>query len=145
MNTTYSAKPGEVARNWYVVDATGVPVGRLASRIANVLRGSHKPQFTPHVDTGDFVVVINADKLALTGRKLDQKFYFHYTGYPGGLKGISARALRDTDPERMLRQAVEGMLPKNRLSRQLIGKLKVYAGAEHPHKAQTPQTLPENL
>jgi large subunit ribosomal protein L13 len=145
MNTTYSAKPGEVARSWYVVDATGQTVGRLATRIANVLRGVHKPQFTPHVDTGDFVVVVNADKIELTGRKLDQKFYFHYTGYPGGLKGISARALRATDPERMLRQAVEGMLPKNRLSRQLITKLKVYAGAEHPHRAQTPQNLPDTV
>ncbi|MBA2320015.1 MAG: 50S ribosomal protein L13 [Deltaproteobacteria bacterium] len=145
MNTTYSAKTGEVARNWYVVDATGQTVGRLASRIATVLRGAHKPQFTPHIDTGDFVVVINAEKVELTGRKLDQKFYYHYTGYPGGLKGISARALRDTDPERMLRQAVEGMLPKNRLARQLITKLKVYAGAEHPHRAQVPQTLPDTV
>ncbi len=145
MNKTYSAKPGEVARNWYVVDATGLPVGRLASRIANVLRGCHKPQFTSHVDTGDFVVVINADKVEFTGRKLDQKFYHHYTGYPGGLRSISARALRQTDPERLLRQAVEGMLPKNRLSRQLITKLKVYAGTEHPHRAQSPQTLPESI
>lgn len=145
MNTTYSAKPLEVARNWYVVDATGQNVGRLASRIATILRGKHKPQFTPHVDAGDFVVVVNASAIELTGRKLDTKFYHHYTGYPGGLKSVSARSLRVTDPERILREAVEGMLPKNRLARQLIKKLKVYGGAEHPHKAQAPLTLPDTF
>ncbi len=142
---TYSAKPGEVARRWYVVDASQHNLGRLASRIAGVLRGKHKPEFTPHVDTGDFVVVVNADQVNLTGRKLDQKHYYRYSGYPGGLKAIDARTVRETDPDRMLRSAVKGMLPKNRLSRQLIKKLKVYAGPEHPHAAQQPDPLPERL
>ncbi len=145
MNTTYSAKPGEITRDWYVVDAQGQNVGRLATRIATILRGKHKPQFTPHVDTGDFVVVINAGAVELTGRKMDTKFYHHYTGYPGGLKSISARQLRNTDPERIMREAVEGMLPKNRLARQLIKKLKVYPGAEHPHTAQAPKNLPDTF
>jgi large subunit ribosomal protein L13 len=145
MNTTYSAKPCEVARNWYVVDATGQHVGRLASRIAQILRGTHKPQFTPHVDTGDFVVVVNATQVEFTGRKLDTKFYHHYTGYPGGIRSISARMAREHDPELVLREAVAGMLPKNRLARQLIKKLKVYGGADHPHAAQAPQTLPDTF
>jgi len=139
---TYSAKPGEIDRDWFVVDAEGMTLGRLAVRIADVLRGKHKPTFTPHVDAGDFVVVVNADKVHLTGRKLDQKTYNRYSGHPGGLKSIDARTVRATDSERMFQQAVKGMLPKNRLSRQLITKLKVYAGPEHPHAAQKPQTLP---
>jgi len=139
---TYSAKPGEIARDWYVVDAAGIPLGRLATRIATVLRGKHKPQFTPHVDAGDFVIVINAGQVELTGTKLDAKKYYAYSGYPGGLKSITARELRTKDPERMLRDAVKGMLPKNRLASQLITKLKVYAGADHPHAAQKPAQLP---
>lgn len=139
---TYSAKPGEIDRDWFVVDADGMTLGRLAVRIADVLRGKHKPTFTPHVDAGDFVVVVNADKVHLSGRKLDQKSYNRYSGYPGGLKSVDARTVRATDSERMFQQAVKGMLPKNRLSRQLITKLKVYAGPEHPHAAQKPQTLP---
>jgi large subunit ribosomal protein L13 len=139
---TWNAKPGEVERNWYVVDATDQTLGRLASRIAMVLRGKNKATFTPHVDTGDFVVVVNASKVSLTGRKLDQKKYQHYSGYPGGLKTATARDVRVDDPERMFREAVKGMLPKNRLARQLIKKLRVYGGAEHPHAAQNPQTLP---
>lgn len=139
---TYQAKPGEIDRDWYVVDASEFELGRLATRIAMVLRGKHKPTFTPHVDTGGFVVVLNAEQVKLSGRKLDQKHYFRYSGYPGGMKSVVARDVRESDPERMLRQAVKGMLPKNRLSRQLIKKLKVYAGGEHPHTAQDPQPLP---
>lgn len=139
---TYSAKPGEVDRHWFVVDATNTELGRLATRIATILRGKHKPQFTPHVDTGDFVIVTNASRVLLTGRKLDTKHYYHYTGYKGGLKSVVARTVRAEDPERMIREAVKGMLPKNRLSRQLIKKLKVYGGGEHPHQAQAPNPLP---
>lgn len=140
---TYMAKPGEIARDWYVVDAAGLTLGRLATRIAIVLRGKHKPQFTPHVDAGDFVVVVNADKIELSGEKLDTKKYYRYSGFPGGLKTTVARTLRASNPDRMLREAVKGMLPKNRLSSQLLTKLKVYAGGEHPHAAQKPAALPE--
>lgn len=139
---TYQAKPGEIDRQWYVVDASQFELGRLATRIAMVLRGRHKAVFTPHVDTGDFVVVVNADQVKLTGRKLDQKNYFAYSGFPGGMKTQVARQVREHDPELMLREAVKGMLPKNRLSRQLIKKLKVYAGGEHPHASQNPQPFP---
>jgi len=139
---TYSAKPSEVTRDWFVVDASEFELGRLATRLAMVLRGRHKPTYTPHVDTGDFVVVVNASKVRLKGRKLDQKYYHRYSGYPGGLRSVVARTVREQDPERMIRQAVQGMLPKNRLSRQLIKKLKVYADEEHPHEAQKPQPLP---
>jgi large subunit ribosomal protein L13 len=138
---TYSAKPGEIDRRWFVVDASNYNLGRLASRVAEVLRGKHKPQFTPHVDTGDFVIVVNASAVGLTGRKPGQKQYHAYTGYPGGLKSVDAATVRADDPERMLREAVKGMLPKNRLSRQIIKKLKVYGGPEHPHAAQQPQPL----
>ena len=141
--STYSAKPGEIERRWYVVDASQHTLGRLASQIAVVLRGKHKPQFTPHVDTGDFVIVVNASQVNLTGAKLDKKQYHHFTGFPGGLKSSDARTVRADDPERMFREAVKGMLPKNRLARQLIKKLKVYGGAEHPHKNQNPQPMPE--
>ena len=140
---TYSAKSGEIDRKWFVVDASQYELGRLATRIATVLRGKHKPTFTPHVDTGDFVVVVNASEVRLSGNKIDQKKYYRYSGYPGGLRAHVARDVRETDPERMLRQAVKGMLPKNRLSRQLIKKLKVYGGATHPHSAQKPQPFPE--
>jgi large subunit ribosomal protein L13 len=140
---TYSAKPGEVEARWYLVDASKHNLGRLATRIATVLRGKHKPQFTPHVDTGDFVVVINAGQVRLSGNKLDQKKYHRYSGYFGGLRSIDARTVRNTDAERMIQQAVKGMLPKNRLSSEILKKLKVYAGAEHPHAAQKPQPLLE--
>jgi large subunit ribosomal protein L13 len=140
--STFIAKPGEGERSWFVVDASEHNLGRLASRIATVLRGKHKVTFTSHVDTGDFVIVVNASKVNLTGRKLDQKGYHHYTGYPGGLKSRSARDIRAEDPERMIREAVKGMLPKNRLARQLIKKLRVYGGGDHPHAGQAPQPLP---
>ena len=142
---TYSAKPGEIDRTWFVVDASEFELGRLATRIAVILRGKHKPAFTPHVDTGDFVVVVNASQVKLTGRKLDQKGYHHYSGYPGGLTSKPAREVREHDPDRMIRQAVKGMLPKNRLASRLITKLKVYGGAEHPHGAQKPEPFPNVL
>jgi large subunit ribosomal protein L13 len=143
--STYVAKPAEVERSWFVVDASEFELGRLATRIATVLRGKHKPTFTPHVDTGDFVVVINADQVKLTGRKLDTKHYHRYSGYPGGLRSLDARSVRAEDPERVIRQAVKGMLPKNRLSRQVITKLKVYGGADYPYAAQKPQPFPNVL
>jgi large subunit ribosomal protein L13 len=142
---TPSAKPGEVERGWYVVDASGYNLGRLATRVATVLRGKHKVLFTPHVDTGDFVVVLNASSVGLTGNKPAHKHYHRYSGYPGGLKSVDAATVRSEDPERMIREAVKGMLPKNRLARQIIKKLKVYPGADHPHAAQNPQPLPEVL
>jgi large subunit ribosomal protein L13 len=138
---TYTAKPGEVERSWYVVDASDYELGRLATKVATVLRGKHKPTFTPHVDTGDFVVVVNASQVKLSGNKLDRKHYHRYSGYPGGLTSIDARTVRANDPERMIRQAVKGMLPKNLLSKQIIKKLKVYGGAEHPHTGQKPEPL----
>ena len=140
---TYSAKPGEVEQNWYVVDASQYNLGRLATQIAIILRGKHKPQFTPHVDTGDYVVVVNASQVKLTGRKLDQKMYYNYSGYPGGLRKLGARRVLSEDPERVIRHAVRLMLPKNRLSRKVIKKLKVYGGEEHPHAAQKPEPLPQ--
>ena len=142
---TPSAKPGEVDRSWYVVDASEYNLGRLATRIATVLRGKHKPMFTPHVDGGDYVIVLNASKVNLTGRKLQHKHYHRYSGFPGGLRSIDAETVRAEDPERMIQQAVKGMLPKNKLSRQIIKKLKVYPGDEHPHKGQQPQPFPEVL
>lgn len=135
------AKPGEIERKWYLVDASGKTLGRLATRIASYLRGKHKPQFTPHVDTGDFIVVINAEKVRLTGKKLDQKVYYHHTGYPGGIKAETARKKLQNSPEKVIKSAVWGMLPKNRLGRQLIKKLKIYRGAEHPHQAQKPESI----
>lgn len=141
--STYTAKPGEIDRNWFVVDASEFELGRLATRIAMILRGKHKPTFTPHVDTGDFVVVVNASAVRLTGRKLDTKGYHAYSGYPGGLRSRVAKDVRADDPDRMIREAVKGMLPKNRLSRRLITKLKVYGGADHPHAAQKPQPMPK--
>jgi large subunit ribosomal protein L13 len=140
---TLSAKPGEIEPSWYVIDASEYNLGRLATRIATVLRGKHKAMFTPHVDTGDFVIVVNASKVGLTGKKPQQLHYHRYSGYPGGLKSVDAETVRSTDPERMIQAAVKGMLPKNRLSRQIIKKLKVYGGAEHPHAAQQPQPFPE--
>ncbi len=138
---TYSAKPGEVTREWYVVDAEGKTLGRLATQIADTLRGKRKPQYTPHVDTGDFVVVVNAEKIAVTGNKLDQKRYYRHSGYPGGLRSRTLREQLDRRPTEVLRVAVKGMLPKNRLARQQLTKLKIYAGSEHPHAAQSPKPL----
>ncbi len=138
---TYTAKPGEVARDWYLVDADGLTLGRLATQIADTLRGKNKPQYTPHVDTGDFVVVVNAEKVAVTGQKLDQKRYYRHSGYPGGLRSRTLREQLDRRPTEVLRKAVKGMLPRNRLSRAQITKLKIYAGPEHPHQAQAPKAL----
>ena len=138
---TYSAKPGEVTREWYLVDADGATLGRLATLIADTLRGKRKPQFTPHVDTGDFVIVINAEKIQVTGNKLDQKRYYRHSGYPGGLRSRTLREQLDRRPTEVIRVAVKGMLPKNRLARQQITKLKIYAGPEHPHEAQNPKPL----
>ena len=138
---TYSAKPGEITREWYLVDAEGKTLGRLATQIADTLRGKRKPQFTPHVDTGDFVIVVNAEKIQVTGNKLDQKRYYRHSGYPGGLRSRTLREQLDRRPTEVLRVAVKGMLPKNRLARQQITKLKIYAGPEHPHEAQNPKPL----
>lgn len=139
MRTTYMAKPLEVERKWLVVDAAGQTLGRLASEVASLIRGKHKPQFTPHVDTGDFVVVINAEKIVLTGKKLQQKKYYRHSGYPGGLRTTTAQEMLNSKPERIIELAVKGMLPKNKLGNALQTKLKVYAGAEHPHAAQQPE------
>lgn len=139
MRTTYMAKPLEVERKWYIVDAEGQTLGRLASEVASILRGKMKPEFTPHVDAGDFVVVINADKIKLTGKKLSDKIYYTHSLYPGGLKSKTAGEMLATRPDRMFEIAVKGMLPKNRLGRQIFTKLKVYAGSEHPHAAQKPE------
>ena len=141
---TWNAKPGEIDRLWYVVDAEGKTLGRLATQIADMLRGKGKPQYTPHVDTGDFVVVVNAEKIVVTGKKLDDKIYYRHSGYPGGLK---SRALRDElarRPTEVLRKAVKGMLPRNRLARAQMRKLKIYVGPEHPHEAQAPAELKVN-
>lgn len=139
---TYTAKPGEVTRKWWVVDAEGKNLGRLASEIAIVLRGKNKPQYTPHVDTGDFVVVVNAGKVATTGNKLTGKIYYRHSGYPGGLKSRTLGEMLQRRPTEVLRKAVKGMLPKNRLAAQQLGKLKLYAGDKHPHAAQKPEELP---
>ena len=138
---TYTAKKGEIAREWYLVDADGQTLGRLATRIADTLRGKGKPHYTPHVDTGDFVIVVNADKIQVTGNKLDQKRYYRHSGYPGGLRSRTLREQLDRRPTEVLRTAVKGMLPKNRLARQQINKLKIYAGPDHPHEAQSPKPL----
>lgn len=136
---TYSPKPGDVNREWYVIDATDVVLGRLASQIAVLLRGKHKPTFAPHVDTGDFVIVINADKVALTGQKREQKMDYRHSGFPGGLRATSYVELLETNPRRAIEKAVKGMLPHNKLANAQIGKLKVYAGDTHPHAAQNPK------
>jgi large subunit ribosomal protein L13 len=138
---TYSGKKEEIEREWYIVDAEGQTLGRLASRIAPVLRGKHKPTYTPHLDCGDYVIVVNAEKVHVTGRKKDQKAYYRHSGYPGGLKTITLREQLDKHPERVLQAAVKGMLPKNRLGRRMFKKLKVYAGEAHPHQAQQPKLL----
>ena len=138
---TWTAKPNEVERKWWVVDASGQTLGRLATQIAQTLRGKDKPQFTPHVDTGDFVVVLNSDKIAIKGRKASQKMYCRHTGYFGGLKETTYKDMLEKNPTFIVENAVKGMLPKNKLSEQIIKKLKVYAGSEHPHDAQNPQLM----
>ncbi|HFD38345.1 MAG TPA: 50S ribosomal protein L13 [Anaerolineae bacterium] len=138
---TFTAKTKDIEREWFVVDAEGQTLGRLASRIAPILRGKHKPIYTPHMDCGDYVIVINADKVRVTGRKLDQKMYYRHSGYPGGLKSISLRDQLAQHPERVIEAAVKGMLPKNKLGRRMFKKLKVYAGDSHPHQAQQPKPL----
>jgi large subunit ribosomal protein L13 len=138
---SYMARPLEVERRWYVVDAEGKTLGRLATEIAKVLRGKNKPQYTPHVDTGDFVVVVNAEKVVVTGKKAEQKVYRRHSGYPGGLKTTTYEQMMERRPTEILRKAVKGMMPKTRLARQQLRKLKIYAGPEHPHAAQNPQEL----
>ena len=141
MLRTYSANPDDIAHEWFVVDASGKTLGRLATEIARILRGKHKPIFSPHVDCGDFVIVVNADKVSVTGNRLDDKIYYRHSGYMGGLKEMSLRRMLDTHPERVLELAVRGMLPKNRLGRKMYKKLKVYAAPTHPHAAQQPKPL----
>jgi large subunit ribosomal protein L13 len=141
MQKTWTAKPGEITRRWYVVDAEGQTLGRLATHIADTLRGKDKPEYTPHVDTGDFVVVVNAEKIHVTGNKLDQKMYHRHSGYPGGLRSRTLREQLERRPTEVLRKAVKGMLPRNKLAAAQIRKLKIYAGPEHPHAAQSPEKL----
>jgi large subunit ribosomal protein L13 len=138
---TISAKKNEIERTWYLVDADNKVLGRLATKVATILRGKHKPLFTPHVDTGDFVVVVNAEKIHLTGSKLDNKMYYRHSGYPGGIKATSAGELMEKSPETIIKHAVRGMLPKNKLGREQFKKLKVYSGKEHPHTSQMPHEL----
>jgi large subunit ribosomal protein L13 len=136
---TYYAKPGEVEREWLIIDATDQVLGRLASEVAQILKGKHKPQYTPHVDTGDFVVIINADKIVLTGNKMETKMAYSHSGYPGGLKEVPISRMMEKDSSKVIEKAVKGMLPKNTLGRQMGRKLKVYTGPEHPHEAQDPR------
>jgi large subunit ribosomal protein L13 len=138
---TYSVKAGEIERQWWIVDAQGKILGRVATEVARILRGKHKPTYTPHLDTGDYVVVVNAEKIELSGRKADQKEYFRHSGYMGGEKFIPFRRMLEKNPERVIELAVKGMLPKNALGRNMRSKLRVYAGSEHPHEAQNPQVL----
>lgn len=141
MRTTYMAKASEVERKWVVLDATDIPLGRISAVAANMLRGKNKPTFTPHVDTGDFVIIINAEKVKLTGKKATDKKYYHHTGHPGGIKETTAGALRANKPARLVEKSVKGMLPKNSLGAKQLTHLHVYAGAEHPHAAQQPVTI----
>ena len=136
---TYSPKPSDIERKWYVIDATDIVLGRLASQVAVLLRGKHKPTYAPHMDMGDYVIVVNAEKIALTGSKREDKMAYHHSGFPGGLRAVNYAELLETHPERAIEKAVKGMLPKNRLARQQIQKLKVYAGPEHPHASQNPE------
>jgi large subunit ribosomal protein L13 len=138
---TISARKTDVTKKWHVIDADGLVVGRLAARVAAILRGKNKPIFTPHVDTGDFVVIVNADKVRFTGNKLDKKMYYRHSGYPGGLKTTTAKEVMKESPEKVIYSAVRGMLPKNKLGRQQFKKLKIYSGADHPHGAQNPEEL----
>jgi large subunit ribosomal protein L13 len=142
IHKTFVAKPADIEREWFVVDATDLTLGRLATQIASVLRGKHKPSYTPYEDVGDFVVVINAEKVQVTGRKLDQKMYYRHTGYPGGIKSVTLRRQLQKHPERVIEHAVKGMLPRGPLGRRQFKKLKVYAGSEHPHQAQLPKPMP---
>jgi len=141
MKTTLSAKPATIKRDWYLIDATDLVLGRMASQIATILRGKNKTSYTPHMDCGDYVIVINADKVALTGKKMEKKMYYHHTGYIGGIKGISAEKLMEKKPQDVIYKAVERMISRNKLGRQMMTKLRVYAGAEHPHTAQNPIVL----
>ena len=141
LQKTFTPTPADIERNWYVVDAEGIPLGRLASEIAQILRGKHKPTFAPHMDMGDYVIVVNADKVAVTGNKETQKVYYRHSGYPGGLRSETLEKMRIDHPDRLVTNAVRGMIPKNRLGRQTLTKLKVYAGPDHPHRAQEPQPL----
>ena len=141
MFKTFSAKKEEVKRDWLLVNASGETLGRLATKVAMILRGKHKPIYTPHVDTGDFVVIINAEKINLTGKKMENKRYYHHTGYPGGIKSITVKDMLKKEPKNVIKFAVKGMLPKNPLGRMMIKKLKVYSGEEHPHQAQNPKQI----
>jgi len=138
---TYTPKPEDIQREWFVVDAKDQTLGRLATRIAEIIRGKHKPIFSPHVDVGDYVIVLNSDKIHVTGRKLDQKRYYRHSGYPGGFKSVTLRQMLEKNPERVVYQAVHGMLPKNKLGRKMVKRLKVYTGETHPHQAQKPKSL----
>ncbi len=141
MKRTYVTKPEDIQRKWYVVDASGQTLGRLASEIAQVVRGKHKPVYSPSIDAGDYVIVVNAERVHVTGHKLDQKIYYRHSGYPGGLKEVPLRRMLEEHPTRVITHAVKGMLPKNRLGRKMLKKLKVYAGPDHPHQAQQPEPL----
>ncbi len=145
LNKTYSPKPSDIERQWHVVDATDLPLGRLASEVAQILRGKHKAIYSPHMDCGDFVIVVNADKVAVTSGKSKNKIYYRHSGYPGGIRAETFESLRERRPEAIVERAVRGMLPKNRLGRKMIKKLKVYAGPDHPHQAQMPQPLDLNI
>ncbi|MDC2963972.1 50S ribosomal protein L13 [Gammaproteobacteria bacterium] len=138
---TQSVNKESVLHDWYLVDADGKTLGRLSTQIANRLRGKHKPEFTPHVDTGDYIVVVNADKIRVTGKKETDKLYYHHTGFPGGIKSMALGKMREKSPEKILENAIKGMMPKNRLGRAMVSKLKVYAGSSHPHSAQQPVAL----
>ena len=139
LQKTFSPTPGDIEREWLVDDADGVPLGRVASEVAQLLRGKHKPKFAPHMDMGDYVIVLNAKKVAVTGNKETEKIYYRHSGYPGGIRSETVETVRERYPERLIVNAVKGMLPKNRLGRATLGKLRVYAGAEHPHRAQDPK------
>lgn len=139
--TTVSTKPADVRRDWYLIDASGKTLGRLATEVARRLRGKHKPEYTPHVDTGDYIIIVNAEKVAVTGNKMKDKMYYRHTGYIGNMKSINLEGLLAKAPERVIQQAVKGMMPRNPLGRAMLGKLKVYAGAEHKHSAQQPKPL----
>ena len=141
LQKTFTPTPADIERSWYVVDAEGIPLGRLASEVAQILRGKHKPTFAPHMDMGDYVIIVNADKVAVTGNKETQKVYYRHSGYPGGLRSDTLAKMRIDHPDRLVTNAVRGMIPKNLLGRQTLSKLKVYADAEHPHEAQKPQPL----
>ncbi len=141
MRTTYMAKPSEIERNWYIINAAGRPLGRVATEAASLLKGKHKPEYTPHLDTGDHVIILNAEKAVLTGRKAEQKFHYRHSGYPGGLKKVDYATLMDKKPDKAFYYAVRGMLPHNRLGRAMLKKLRVYRDDQHPHQAQQPRVL----